>query len=134
MATAPTSIGAYKQVFALDCPDAEALGDFYARLLGWRKRSDDEYPDWVDVLPPEGEHGNVAIGCQQIDNYQPPQWPDGLTPQQAHMDFYVDSIAESAPIAEAAGATRHSYQPSEDGAFMVFLDPVGHPFCLCQEQ
>lgn len=126
------SIRTKKHVFALDCPDAMALAEFYARLLGWRTRSWPEYPGWVDVLPPEGEHGGIALGCQQIEDYRPPQWPDGAIPQQAHLDFYVDSIAEAAPLAEAAGATKHAHQPSDDGAFMVFLDPVGHPFCLCQ--
>lgn len=128
-----TSIRTKKHVFALDCPDAEALAEFYARLLGWEKRSAEEYPDWVDVLPPEGGHSGLALACQQIDGYQAPEWPDGTVQQQAHLDFYVDSIAESAPLAEAAGATRHAHQPSEDGAFVVFLDPVGHPFCLCEE-
>jgi hypothetical protein len=33
----------------------------------------------------------------------------------------------------ALGATRHDVQPGEpsgDG-FRVYLDPAGHPFCLC---
>lgn len=128
-----TPIHARKHVFALDCPDAMGLAEFYAQLLGWRIRSSEEYPDWVDVLPPQGEHSGVALGFQQIAGYRVPEWPEGSVPQQAHLDFYVDSIAEAAPLAEAAGATRHPHQPSEDGAFMVFLDPVGHPFCLCEE-
>lgn len=120
-------------MIALDCPDAEALADFYARLLGWRVHSSGDYPDWVDVLPPGDGDGAMAIACQQIENYRAPDWPEGPVPQQEHLDFYVDSIADAAPLAEAAGATRHPHQPSEDGMFMVFLDPVGHPFCLCQE-
>lgn len=127
------SIRARKYVFCLDCPDAAELAEFYAQLLGWRTHSSEEYPDWVDVLPPEGEHTGLALGCQQIEGYRAPEWPEGVIPQQGHLDFYVDSIAEAAPIAEAAGAVRHIHQPSEDGAFMVFLDPVGHPFCLCEE-
>lgn len=122
-----------KHVYALDCPDATALAGFYARLLGWRVHSADEYPDWVDVIPPEDGDRGFALACQQIERYRAPEWPDGLIPQQAHLDFYVDSVADSALLAEAAGAVRHTYQPSEDGRFIVFLDPVGHPFCLCEE-
>ncbi|HIY65131.1 MAG TPA: VOC family protein [Candidatus Agrococcus pullicola] len=127
------SIRPKKYVFALDCADASALAQFYAELLGWQVDDRPEYPDWVDVLPPEGNAAPVKLGCQQIENYRPPTWPDGPIPQQAHLDFYVDSIAESSIAAEAAGAVRHSHQPSEDGNFVVFLDPEGHPFCLCEE-
>ncbi|MGO1539824.1 MAG: VOC family protein [Leucobacter sp.] len=119
-------------VYALDCPDAVALAEFYARLLGWRTIAD-PHSDWVDVVPPEHENHGFSIACQQISNYRAPDWPDGPIPQQAHLDFYVSSIATSALLAEAAGAARHPYQPSEDGTFMVFLDPAGHPFCLCEE-
>ena len=117
-------------VFALDCPDARALGDFYARLLGWQAKPYND--EWVEVVPPEGESAGFHIACQRIDDYRAPEWPSGSTPQQAHMDFYVDSIAESEPLAIANGATKHSVQPSEDGQWVVFTDPVGHPFCLCQ--
>ena len=42
-------------------------------------------------------------------------------------------IADSEPAVLAAGARRHEHQPSPDGRFVVYLDPVGHPFCLCEE-
>lgn len=29
----------------------------------------------------------------------------------------------------ALGATKHEVQPAPD-SFRVFLDPIGHPFCL----
>ncbi len=126
------SIQTTKHVFALDCPDAAALGAFYARLLGWRTRSSEDDPGWVSVVPPAGSENGSEIACQQIEGYRSPDWPTGPVPQQAHLDFYVESIAEAAPLAEAAGATKHPAQPSEDGSFMVFLDPAGHPFCLCE--
>ncbi|MBK0417867.1 VOC family protein [Leucobacter sp. CSA1] len=128
-----TSIRAKKHVFVLDCPDAGALAAFYARLLGWSAQASSDSADWVDVVPPEGEAGGLALACQQVDDYRAPEWPDGPIPQQAHLDFTVSSIERTAPIAESAGATRHPHQPSEDGTFTVFLDPAGHPFCLCEE-
>jgi hypothetical protein len=30
----------------------------------------------------------------------------------------------------ALGAHLHEHQPSQDGGFRVYRDPVGHPFCL----
>lgn len=128
-----SSIRPKKYVFALDCADARALAGFYAELLGWEIDDRPEYDDWVDVLPPDGGPSDIKLGFQRIADYRAPVWPDGPIPQQAHLDFYVDSIAESSIAAEAAGAVRHSHQPSEDGNFVVFLDPAGHPFCLCEE-
>lgn len=127
-----TPIRTTSTVFALDCPDAHMLAEFYAGLLGWRVRVVPELDDWVEVLPLVGVPSGFKLACQQIEGYRAPDWPQGATPQQAHLDFHVDSIEEATPKAVAAGATRHSYQPSEDGQFVVFLDPVGHPFCLCE--
>jgi len=50
----------------------------------------------------------------------------------------LDGLAEPADLLgdEAAvlelGATKHEHQPGT--TFRVFLDPAGHPFCLCQGQ
>jgi hypothetical protein len=50
-------------------------------------------------------------------------------PQQMHIDVMVEDL----DVAEAAvlglGATKHDHQPGT--TFRVFLDPAGHPFCLC---
>ena len=126
-------ITARRVVVALDCPDARELAEFYAAMLGWRIRDDVEYPDWVDVLPPEGEPGTIALACQTVPDFRAPTWPEGPVPTQVHLDFYVASIADFEPAVLAAGARRHEHQPSPDGRFVVYLDPVGHPFCLCEE-
>ena len=119
----------------LDCPDARALGAFYAEVLGWevKEGSDD---DWVTLLPPGGRvtserpGGSVSLAFQRIDDYVTPTWPGGAHPQQFHLDLQVSDIAAAEPAVLAAGATRHDTQPSEDGGFVVYLDPAGHPFCL----
>lgn len=118
--------------YALDCPDAPALAAFYARLLGWEVDRDETSAaeTWIDVVPPEGHRAPFAIACQQVESYTPPTWPEGPVAQQAHVDFHVEDLEGSAELAEQAGATRHDYQPGRD--FIVFLDPAGHPFCLCR--
>ncbi|WP_029088300.1 VOC family protein [Brevibacterium album] len=118
-------------VFALDCPDAAALAGFYATLLGWEVGTSADDPGWVTVRPPAGEAGH-HIACQQVPDYRAPDWPDGEVPQQAHLDFHVPSIEDAEPRVLAAGGRRHPVQPSETGSFVVYLDPVGHPFCLCR--
>lgn len=128
-----THISARRVVVALDCSDARELAEFYATMLGWRIHDDPAYDGWVDVLPPEGEDRALALGFQTVPDFRPPTWPEGEVPQQIHQDFYVGSIAEAEPAVLAAGGRRHEVQYSEEGLFVVSLDPVGHPFCLCVE-
>jgi predicted enzyme related to lactoylglutathione lyase len=120
----------------LDCPDATALGAFYAELLGWGIEEGSE-DDWVTLEPPGGHRpdnpsGWVSLAFQQVEDYQPPTWPTGPRPQHFHLDFEVPDIDAAEAVVVAAGATVHEHQPSETGSFRVFLDPAGHPFCLCR--
>ncbi|GAA1351779.1 VOC family protein [Falsarthrobacter nasiphocae] len=116
---------------ALDAPDAPALATFYATILGWETSRIESQTVWVNVYPAEGT-APFSLGIQQVENYRAPEWPNGDIPQQAHLDFDVASLAESEPLVLAAGATKHPVQPSKNGNFIVYLDPAGHPFCLCQ--
>lgn len=125
------AINPQRQTIVLDCPDVAELADFYAKLLGWTVHGpyDDE---WANVVPPEGSGATFGLACQQVEHYRAPEWPDGAVPQQMHLDFDVESLAEACAAAEACGAVRHAVQPSETGSFVVYSDPAGHLFCLCQ--
>jgi catechol 2,3-dioxygenase-like lactoylglutathione lyase family enzyme len=109
----------------LDAPDARALADFYHRLLGWPIGRDE--PDWVTLRPPGGGAG---LSFQTEGAYVAPRWPAGPgDPQmQLHLDIEVDDVDEAGAFAAGLGATLAAYQPQED--VRVYLDPVGHPFCL----
>jgi hypothetical protein len=109
--------------FVLDCPDAGALGAFYAALLGWKA---DISADWADIRP---EDGGQCISFQQVRDYRPPRWPGQDVPQQLHLDVVVDDLDAGEAAVLELGATRHEHQPGT--SFRVFLDPAGHPFCLC---
>ena len=74
----------------------------------------------------------MSLAFQRVEDYQPPTWPEGPRPQQFHLDLAVPDIDEAEPAVLAAGATVHEHQPSESGSFRVYLDPAGHPFCLCK--
>jgi hypothetical protein len=106
----------------IDCPDPSALATFYGTMLDWKV---DISSDWAEV---RAEYGQ-CISFQQVEDYTPPEWPSQKMPQQMHLDVIVDDL----DVAEAAvldlGATKHEYQPGT--SFRVFLDPAGHPFCLC---
>jgi predicted enzyme related to lactoylglutathione lyase len=116
----------------LDCPDALALAQFYARILGWEIEQGSDR-NWATLVPPggpENPEGRKTLSFQRIDDWLEPTWPGGAHPQQFHLDFSVPDIAAAEPEVLAAGARVHAHQPSEKGTFRVYLDPVGHPFCL----
>jgi hypothetical protein len=64
-----------------------------------------------------------------VDPYTPPTWPTQEQPQQMHLDVIVDDLDTAEAAVIALGATKHEHQPGT--TFRVFLDPAGHPFCLC---
>ena len=107
----------------IDCPDAGALAAFYAALLGWNVKDDD---DWVEIRPDDGSN---CISFQQVDGYQEPEWPGQSHPQQMHLDMVVQDLDDGEREVIKLGATKAETQPGT--IFRVFLDPAGHPFCLC---
>jgi len=109
--------------FVYDCPDAGTLARFYALLLGWEVT---ENEDWFDIKPADG--GN-CISFQRVDDYRAPTWPSQDVPQQLHLDVVVPDLDEAEAEVLELGATRTEHQPGT--TFRVFLDPAGHPFCLC---
>ena len=109
----------------LDAPDPRELARFYQRLLGWPVGADE--PDWVTLVPPEGSSG---LSFQREPVYERPTWPAVRDRQQMmlHLDIEVDDLEAAGAHAVAAGAVLAEFQPQED--VRVYLDPVGHPFCL----
>ncbi|KHL03545.1 VOC family protein [Sinomonas humi] len=108
----------------IDCPDPGALARFYGALLDWKVDVDSDLR-WAEVRADYGD----CICFQKVEDYQPPRWPSQELPQQMHLDVVVDDLdaAESAVV--ELGARKHEHQPG--ATFRVFLDPAGHPFCLC---
>jgi catechol 2,3-dioxygenase-like lactoylglutathione lyase family enzyme len=107
--------------FVIDCPDAHALADFYGAVLGWEVERRD---GWAEIRG-DGQ----CTSFQQVDPYTPPAWPDQTVPQQMHLDVMVLDLDAAEPEVLALGATKADHQPGT--TFRVFLDPAGHPFCLC---
>ena len=106
----------------IDCPDPVALATFYGAMLDWKV---DVRPDWVDIRADDGQCNTF----QRVDGYTPPVWPTQQVPQQMHLDVVVDDLDTAEAAVLELGATRHPHQPGT--TFRVFLDPAGHPFCLC---
>ena len=119
----------------LDCPDALALGTFYAEVLGWGME-DGADQRWCTLIPPGGgispdnPDGRATLAFQRIDDWVEPTWPGGAHPQQFHLDLATPDMDASEAAVLAVGARKHDHQPSTNDGFRVYLDPAGHPFCL----
>ncbi len=109
--------------FVIDCPDPGALADFYGAILGWKTKLDE---NWAEIRP---DDNSDCIGFQQVADYRAPVWPGQEVPQQMHLDLMVADLDAGEAAAIRLGATKADHQPGT--TFRVFLDPAGHPFCLC---
>jgi hypothetical protein len=112
-------------VFVLDCPDPGALARFYGAILDWTVDVDDD-GTWADIRSGDGTNG---ISFQQVEDYRAPEWPGQQLPQQMHLDVIVADLDEGEASVVELGARKAEHQPGT--SFRVFLDPAGHPFCLC---
>jgi catechol 2,3-dioxygenase-like lactoylglutathione lyase family enzyme len=107
----------------IDCPEPRALAEFYAAVLGMQINHD--FGDWVVIGI---EPGARQLAFQRTAKWVPPRWPDPDHPQQLHLDIRVEDVDEAERAVVALGARR--VPAARETGFRVFVDPVGHPFCL----
>jgi predicted enzyme related to lactoylglutathione lyase len=114
-----------RQIVAFDAADLAAESAFWARIVGGTVDADD---DWHTI----SVDGSPQLAVQLAPNHVRPEWPDG-TPQQVHLDLYVDDVRAAHDEVLAAGATLLKAADDLDvqSGFQVYADPAGHPFCLC---
>jgi catechol 2,3-dioxygenase-like lactoylglutathione lyase family enzyme len=112
----------------LDCPDPKRLAEFYAQVLGGTVESEDS-GDWVDVTGPDGQR----LAFQESPGFIPPQWPSLEHAQQLHLDLDVprDRLNQAEEEVIKLGARLIQGDDGGKRGFRVYLDPAGHPFCLC---
>lgn len=115
------------QVVVFDAADLATESRFWAGVLGGRVDAGD---DWHMIFV-----GNEPrVGVQFAPNHVPPEWPDG-TPQQIHLDLWVDDIASAHEEVMSLGANllkaAKDNPPDSPDDWQVYADPAGHPFCLC---
>lgn len=113
-------------VTVLDTPDPAALARFYAGALGWQV---DGEGDWVELVGPNGRQ----LAFQKAPGLVPPQWPSAEHSQQLHLDLDVpkDRMDEAEQEVLELGARLVQGDDGGKRDFRVYLDPAGHPFCLC---
>lgn len=110
----------------LDCREHRAVAEFYSAVLEVPIARDED--DWVQ-LERLGGPGGVDLAFQLAPGHVPPTWPGDEHPQQFHLDLDVPDLDIAEAQILALGARKHDHQPGT--TFRVYLDPAGHPFCLC---
>ncbi len=108
----------------LDVPDAKALSEFYAELIGKPVTYEG------DGMAMVGNADDQPVMFQQVEAYAAPRWPDPAHPQQVHLDILVDDVEDAEAKVLALGATR---LPGAGEDWRVYADPAGKPFCLIWE-
>ncbi|MDT5033323.1 MAG: hypothetical protein QOC94_3494 [Actinoplanes sp.] len=114
-----------RQIVVFDAADLREESGFWAALLGGTVEAED---DWHSVYV----DGQPRLGFQLAPDHVAPDWPDG-TPQQIHLDLYVDDVESAHGEAMALGAKllKSAENPDSAEGYQVYADPAGHPFCLC---
>jgi predicted enzyme related to lactoylglutathione lyase len=114
------------QVVVFDAADIETESTFWAGVLGGEIERED---NWHMIVV----DGEPRVGVQLAPDHVAPEWPDGEPPQQIHLDLWVDDFIVADEEVRRLGA--RVLQPAagaESGDdFQVYVDPAGHPFCLC---
>jgi len=114
-----------QQVIVFDAADLTAESTFWARMLEGTVQAED---DWHTI----SVDGVQRLGVQLAPDHVRPEWPDG-TPQQIHLDLFVEDIRAAHDEVLSLGATllQAAEDPGSAEGFQVYADPAGHPFCLC---
>lgn len=107
----------------IDCPDPDALAGFYRQVVGGEITDSDG--DWTTLVTAGGRR----VSFQRVEDYSPPRWPGQRHPQQMHLDVLVRDLDAAEPLVLGLGATLLRASTAS-GAFRVYADPAGHPFCL----
>ncbi len=84
----------------------------------------EENERWSAIRLPDGR----LLEFQLSITFRPPTSLSSEVPQQYHLDLMVEDLSAAVEYAEFLGARR--IEPL-GGPSVAFVDPSGHPFCLC---
>ena len=104
----------------VDAHDPEALGRFWAALLGWELEVDDD----GDVVV-QGEGGSPLLFLGVPD--------EKVVKNRLHLDLRPDDQEAEVARAEALGARRVDIGQGEE-TWVVLADPEGNEFCILRSE
>ena len=114
------------QVVVFDAADLSSESAFWAGVFDGVVDAEDR---WHMVLV----DGRPRVGVQLAPDHVPPDWPDGPSRQQIHLDLWVDDFTSAHDRVMSLGAKvlMPAKEVGSPDNFQVYADPAGHPFCLC---
>jgi hypothetical protein len=117
--SAPHQIG-----ITVDCPDAEASAAFWARFLGYVRRSGAAGGPYVTL-----ERAGDGLDGPPLLTFQTVPEPK-TTKARIHLDLFVRAAQPLLAEMEAAGASLLSRTEAGDWTTRVLQDPAGNEFCV----
>jgi hypothetical protein len=113
-------------MIVFEAADLQAESAFWAGLLDGTVQVGDRWHNiWVD--------GTWQLAVQWAPEHVPPAWPDDTSPQQIHLDFYLEDLetAHQKVLDLGGRLLKAADVPTVPSGFRVYADPAGQPFCLC---
>jgi len=104
----------------IDCSDPEALGEFWAEALGYRRAG--LFEQYFVLLPAVREFPPVIL--QRVPEPK-------TTKARIHIDLRVPDIETEAQRLEALGAHRIDIGQGDNPGWITMADPEGNEFCVC---
>ena len=104
----------------IDCSDPEALGEFWAEALGYRRAG--LFEQYFVLLPTVREFPPVIL--QRVPEPK-------TTKARIHIDLRVPDIETEAQRLEALGAHRIDIGQGDNPGWITMADPEGNEFCVC---
>ncbi len=109
-------------IIVIDCKaeNLEQASKFWSSTLGFEARLDPDFPDYVELLTPEG-HVKMLLQAVKHDS-------------RIHMDIETDDRAGERLRLEALGAVVVQEVDEDEKHWTVMEAPTGHRFCLVKPQ
>ena len=115
------------QTVSIDAAEPLSLAGFWAAVLGWGHRVDDDGDVWVEPDPGHSDHGrSVPLLFIRVDD------PKSVK-NRLHLDLVPEDQEEEVARVVALGATRPSIGQTGHESWVVLADPEGNEFCILGE-
>jgi len=114
-------MGARWTEVVVEARDPEALGAFWAAVLGWQPTG--RYPGAVELAPPDGAEPTLTF--VPVDHAK-------AAKNRLHLDLRPDGVDHATELARllSLGARPVDVGQGPDVPWVVLADPEGNEFCL----
>ena len=104
----------------IDCADPDALAEFWAAALGYRKIG--RFDEYFVLMPNDAGHPPLLL--QHV-----PEGKEGKN--RLHFDVRHDDVEAEVTRLESLGARRIDVGQGEGRKWVPMADPEGNEFCVC---